>query len=75
MKRVFILLCVCLFLFTIQRREISLIIARASPLAATFCTNTKRTSFIRPLECAILLGIRRKTVSFSLYYKSKEEKE
>ena len=50
-----------------------MIIARASPLAATFCTNTKRTSFIRPLECAILLKIRiriririrRKTVSLS----------
>jgi hypothetical protein len=39
------------------------IFARASPLAAKFCTKTKRTTFIRPLECAILLRIRRKTVS------------
>ena len=43
-----------------------MIVWRASPLAAKFCTKTKRTTFTRPLECAILLRIRRirrKTVS------------
>ncbi len=71
MKRV-LFFCVCFFLWTIQRREISLIFSRASPLAAKFCTKTKRTTFIRPLECAILLRIRiririrrRKTVRLS----------
>ena len=37
-----------------------MIFARASPLAAKFCTKTKRTTFIRPLECAILLRIMNK---------------
>ena len=36
----FIVFCV-LFPFTIQRREISLIFARASPLVSKFCTKTK----------------------------------
>ncbi len=41
-----------------------MIFARASPLAAIFCTKTKRTTFKKPLERAILLRIRRrKTVS------------
>jgi len=44
-----------------QRMQISVIFS--SPLAAKFYTKTKRTTFIRPLECAILLRIRRKTVS------------
>ena len=47
MKRVFILLCVCLFLFTIQRREISLIIARA----AKFCIKTKEDDFYKAEFC------------------------
>jgi hypothetical protein len=41
--------CVFFFLCTMQRRQISVIFARASPLAAKFCTKTKRTTFIRPL--------------------------
>jgi|LakMenE18May11ns_1017337.scaffolds.fasta_scaffold01483_1 hypothetical protein len=48
------------FLCIIQKREISLIVWRARPLAAKFCTKTKRTTFIRPLECAILLRIMNK---------------
>ena len=31
------------FLCTIQRKEISLIVAKARPLAAKFCTITKKT--------------------------------
>jgi hypothetical protein len=58
MKRVF--LFYVFFLCIIQKREISLIVWRARPLAAKFCTKTKRTTFIRPLECAILLRIMNK---------------
>ena len=43
-----IVFCV-LFPFTIQRREFSLIFARASPLASKFCTKTK-TKKGRPLS-------------------------
>jgi hypothetical protein len=39
------------FLCTIQRREISLIYARASPLAAKFCTKPKKT----PCPLAVLI--------------------
>ena len=49
MKRV--LLFFVFFLCTIQRREISLIYARASPLAAKFCTKTKKT----PCPLAVLI--------------------
>jgi hypothetical protein len=49
MKRV--LLFFVFFLCTIQRREISLIYARASPLAAKFCTKTKTP---RPLAVLLL---------------------
>ena len=49
MKRV--LLFLKFFLGTIQRREISLIYVRASPLAAKFCTKTKRTSPLATKFC------------------------
>ena len=49
MKRV--LLFFVFFLCTIQRREISLIYARESPLAAKFCTKTKTP---RPLAVLLL---------------------
>ena len=49
MKRV--LLFLKFFLGTIQRREISLIYARASPLAAKFCTKPKKT----PCPLAVLI--------------------
>ena len=41
------------FLCTIQRREISLILVRASPLAAKFCTKTKtkRTTTFKDRVC------------------------
>ncbi len=46
-KSFIVFLCV-FFLCTIQRREISLIFARVSPLATKFCTKTKtkRTTFL-----------------------------
>ena len=50
MKRV--LLFFVFFLCTIQRREIRLIYARESPLAAKFCTKTKKTP--RPLAVLLL---------------------
>ena len=49
MKRV--LLFFVFFLCTIQRREISLIYVRASPLAVKFCTKTKKT----PCPLAVLI--------------------
>ena len=45
-EKSFIVFCV-LFPFTIQRREISLIFARASPPASKFCTKSKKG---RPLS-------------------------
>jgi hypothetical protein len=42
------------FLCTIQRREISLIYARESPLAAKFCTKTKTKKTPRPLAVLIV---------------------
>ena len=44
MKKVF-------FLLTIQRREISLILARASPLAEKFCIKTKEDDFYKAEFC------------------------
>jgi hypothetical protein len=52
MKRV--LLFFVFFLCTIQRREISLNYARASPLAAKFCTKTKTKKTPRPLAVLLL---------------------
>ena len=52
MKRV--LLFFVFFLCTIQRREISLIYARESPLAAKFCTKTKTKKTPRPLAVLLL---------------------
>ena len=49
MKRV--LLFFVFFLCTIQRKEISLIVAKARPLAAKFCTKTKKT----PCPLAVLI--------------------
>ena len=45
----------CFFLCTIQRREISLIYARESPLAAKFCTKTKTKTKKTPRPLAVLL--------------------
>ena len=52
MKRV--LLFFVFFLCTIQRREIRLIYARESPLAAKFCTKTKTKKTPRPLAVLLL---------------------
>ncbi len=49
------------FLCTIQRREIRLIYARASPLVAKFCTKTKRTS---PLATKFCTKTKTKRTSF-----------
>ena len=43
------------FLCTIQRREIRLIYARESPLAAKFCTKTKTKTKKTPRPLAVLL--------------------
>ena len=53
MKRV--LLFFVFFLCTIQRREIRLIYARESPLAAKFCTKTKTKTKKTPRPLAVLL--------------------
>ncbi len=41
-----------------------MIFARASPLAAKFCTKTKRLTFIRPQECAIFINNKKKNSKF-----------
>ena len=53
MKRV--LLFLKFFLCTIQRREIRLIYARESPLAAKFCTKSKTKTKKTPRPLAVLL--------------------